>query len=136
MKRCILLLVDGLTPALAERSLVLGELPNLAAMVGPHGVGRAITVFPSTTSVAYLPFLTGCTPGSCNIPSIRWMDRSEYQGRWWTDRASVRSYCGYQAGMLDEDISPHVRTIFELVPESLAIFSMITRGLSPERDSA
>ena len=42
---------------------------------GRGGRTRAITVFPSTTSVAYLPFLTGCTPGHCNIPSIRWLDR-------------------------------------------------------------
>ena len=25
------------------------------------------------------PFLTGCTPGHCNIPSIRWLDRQAYR---------------------------------------------------------
>ena len=48
----------------------------------------------------------------------------------------MRSYCGYQAGMLDDDIAPQVETIFQLVPESLGIFTMITRGLTPERDPA
>ena len=134
MRRCFLLLVDGLRPDVAERALKAGELPNLARMTATGGRTRAITVFPSTTSVAYLPFLTGCTPGTCNIPSIRWLDRRSYGGRWWEEREAVRSYCGYQAGRLDGDIAPDVRTIFELVPESMAIFTMISRGLTPDRD--
>ena len=67
--RCLLLLVDGLRPDVAEERLEAGRLPNLEAMLRSGGRTRAITVFPSTTSVAYLPFLTGCTPGRCNIPS-------------------------------------------------------------------
>ena len=132
--RCFLLLVDGLRPDVAERALASGALPNLARMTASGGTTRAVTVFPSTTSVAYLPFLTGCTPGRCNIPSIRWLDRRTYGGRWWAEREEVRSYCGYQAARLDGDIAPDVRTIFELVPESMAIFTMISRGLTPNRD--
>jgi type I phosphodiesterase/nucleotide pyrophosphatase len=134
MKRCFLLLADGLRPDVAERELAAGALPNLAEMTAHGGRARAISVFPSTTSVAYLPFLTGCSPGRCNIPSIRWMDRSTYGGRWWRDREEVRSYCGYQAARLDGDIAPDVQTIFQLVPESMAIFTMISRGLTAERD--
>ena len=137
MRRCFLLLVDGLRPDVAEGLLEAGRLPHLAAMVqGGGGVTRAVTSFPTTTSVSYLPFLTGCTPGGCNVPSIRWLDRTAYDGRWWRNRDAVRSYCGYQAGLLDSDIDPRVRTIFELVPESIAFFTMITRGLTPERDPA
>ncbi len=134
MKRVLLLLVDGLHPGVAEAALARGELPALAAMVGEGGTQRGITAFPSTTSVAYLPFLTGCTPGHCNVPSIRWLDRQQYGGRWWRDRERVRSYCGYQAGRLDGDITPSVQTIFQLVPESLAIFTPVARGLTPDRD--
>ena len=32
------------------------------------------------------------------------------------------------------DIAPGVRTIFELVPESVGIFTPVARGLTPERD--
>ncbi len=138
MRRCFLLLVDGLRPDIAERLLEEGRLPHLTAMVreGGGGITRAVTSFPSTTTVSYLPFLTGCTPGRCNVPSIRWLDRAAYGGKWWRNRDAVRSYCGYQAGMLDADIDPTVRTVFELVPESVAFFTMITRGLTPERDPA
>jgi hypothetical protein len=136
MRRCFLLLIDGLRPDVAEAELAAGRLPHLARLVKAGGAGRAITSFPSTTSVSYLPFLTGCTPGHCNVPSIRWLDRSRYDGRWWRSRTAVRSYCGYQAGMLDSDISPDVRTIFELIPESIAIFTMISRGLASHRNPA
>ncbi len=132
--RCLLLLVDGLRPDVGEAMLAAGDLPHLSSMLERGGRSRAITVFPSTTSVAYLPFLTGCTPGRCNIPSIRWLDRRTYQGRWWRDREAIRSYCGYQAPRLDGDIAPDVSTIFELVPESVGIFTPIARGLTPARD--
>lgn len=134
--RVILLLVDGLRADVAEAELASGALPHLAALAGDRGRSRAVTAFPSTTSVAYLPLLTGCLPGRCNVPSIRWLDRRAYAGRWWRDRDAVRSYCGYQAGLLDADIDPGVRTIFELVAESAAFFTPITRGLAPHRDPA
>src|SRR3954471_10706636 len=134
MNRCFLLLVDGLRPDVAQRRLELGDLPHLASMLRRGGRTTAITGFPSTTSVAYLPFLTGCAPGRCDIPSIRWLDRTIYRGRWWRDRAAVRSYCGYQAPMLDADINPAVQTVFELVPESVGIFTPVARGLDRSRD--
>jgi hypothetical protein len=134
MTRCFLLLVDGLRPDVAQARLEAGDLPHLSSMLETGGQGIAITGFPSTTSVAYLPFLTGAAPGRCNIPSIRWLERSEYRGRWWRDRSALRSYCGYQAPLLDSDMSPDVRTIFELVPESIGIFTPVARGLPPERD--
>ncbi len=136
MKRVVLILVDGLRPDVAEAALARGELPALAELTARGGVARGVTVFPSTTGVAYLPFLTGCTPGRCNIPSIRWLDRNRYTGNWWRERELVRSYCGYQAGRLDGDITPGVRTIFELVPESLGIFTPVARGLTPQRNPA
>jgi len=136
VRRAFLILIDGLRPDVLEAEVAAGRLPNLKALTDRGARSRAISVLPTTTSVAYLPFLTGCFPGTCNVPSIRWLDREAYTGRWWKDRAAVRNYCGYQAGMLDDDIAPGVQTIFQLVPESLAIFTMITRGLTPGRDPA
>jgi hypothetical protein len=134
MTRVILLLVDGLRPDVAEAALHRGELPALASLTARGGSVRGITVFPSTTSVAYLPFLTGSTPGTANIPSIRWLDRARYSGRWWRERELVRSYCGYQASRLDGDIAAGVPSLFELEPRSLGIFTPIAKGLTPERD--
>jgi hypothetical protein len=134
MKRVILVLADGLRPDIAQERLLAGDLPNLAAMLESGGIGRSVTVFPSTTNVAYLPFLTGCTPGRCNVPASRWLDRRLYGGHPWGDREAVRSYCGYQSARLDRDFPPDVQTVFELIPESLAVFTPISRGLTSERD--
>jgi hypothetical protein len=136
VNRCIVLLIDGLRPDLLESRLAAGSLPSLARLAASGGLGRAITAFPSTTSVSYLPFLTGCLPGRCDIPSIRWLDRRTYRGNWWRDRNEVRSYCGYQAGLLDQDLSPQLATLFELVPESAGFFTLVSRGLDPARDPA
>lgn len=136
VRRVILILADGLRADVAEALLAAGELPNLALMTSDRGVGQAVTAFPSTTGVAYLPFLTGCMPGRLNIPALRWLDRERYAGRWWRERRHVRSYCGYQAGMLDGDLPADVRTIWELVPESAGIFTPVARGLTRDRNPA
>ena len=134
MSRCFLLLVDGLRPDVADARLAAGDLPHLSAMLEPGGRTPAITVFPSTTSVAYLPFLTGCTPGRCNIPSIRWLDRRATAAaggataRRSEATAATRRRCSTATSRRD------VRTIFELVPESVGIFTPIARGLTPARD--
>src|ERR1043165_8429176 len=62
MRRCFLLLIDGLRADVAEAELAAGRLPNLGRLTARGGVGRAITSFPSTTSVSYLPFVTRHPP--------------------------------------------------------------------------
>jgi arylsulfatase A-like enzyme len=87
-------------------------------------------VFPSVTGPAYTPFLMGRFPGPIGIPGLRWFDRSRTAGSW-PDYA--RSYVGHQMLRFDEDLDPDAPTIFELVPNSLAALSVVTRGLAPER---
>lgn len=133
-RRVILLLVDGARPDVLQELAAAGELPSVSRHVlEPGGMVPATTVFPSTTCVAYLPFLTGCYPGTCNVPGIRWLDVARYGGRWWRDRDHVRSYCGYQAGRLDGDISAAVPRLFQLVPDAVAICSPVAGGLDRVR---
>ena len=111
-----------------------GDLPNISRYVlEPGGAVPATTVFPSTTGVAYLPFLTGCYPGTCDVPGIRWLDRSRYAGRWIRDRSHFRNYCGPQGVLLNTDLSPSLKTIFDLEPDSTALCTPFTRGLAPGR---
>lgn len=133
-RRATLLILDGARPDVFRELLEAGDLPNLAEhVVEPGGQSAATTVFPSTTGVAYLPLLTGCFPGTCDVPGIRWMDVARYGGRPWRDRSHVRSYCGVQGGLLDSDLSPGVATLFELEPDSVAICSPVRRGLPGDR---
>jgi len=86
------------------------------------------SVFPSVTGPAYTPFLIGRFPGPIGIPGLRWYDRAR-EACGWPDYA--RSYVGPQMRRFDEDLDPDAPTIFELVPNSLAALSVVTRGLPP-----
>jgi hypothetical protein len=136
-RRVVLLLLDGARHDVFAELAARGDLPHVSRhLLESGGTVPATTVFPSTTGVAYLPFLTGCYPGTCDVPGIRWLDVTRYGGRWWHDRHHVRSYCGYQGGMLNTDLRPGIATLFDLVPESVALCSPFVRGLGRGRERA
>jgi hypothetical protein len=129
--RVVFVLIDSARPDVVRDLLDRGDLPNLARwVIEPGGFTTGTTVFPSTTGIAYLPFLYGCYPGTANVPGIRWLDRTTAAGDWRAQWCAARSYCGPQIGWINDD---HVLgpSIFDLVPESLAICTPITRGLRP-----
>ena len=128
--RAVFVLIDGARPDVLRELLARGELPNLARFViEPGGWRVGTTVFPSTTGVAYIPFLFGRYPGSTGIPGIRWLDRAAAAGGWREQWRAARSYCGVQGTLLNSDIAP-APSMFDLVPESIAVCTPITRGLA------
>ena len=130
-RRVCFVLVDGARADVVQDLLERGDLPNLARhVVEPGGITVGTSVFPSTTGVAYLPFLYGVYPGTANIPGIRWLDRVGATGNWRAQWRAARSYCGVQAGWLNRDLETGP-SIFELVPESVALCTPLTNGLQP-----
>src|SRR5438445_268350 len=132
-RRVCFVLVDGARADVVRDLLDGGGLPNLARhVVEPGGIRVGSSVFPSPIGVAYLPFLYGVYPGPANIPGIRWLDRREAigGGDWRAQWRAARSYCGVQAGWLNSDIAP-APSLFDLVPESIAICTPLIRGLRP-----
>ncbi|MGH7530125.1 MAG: alkaline phosphatase family protein [Gemmatimonadales bacterium] len=128
-------LIDGARPDVFGELLARGDLPHLARwVIEPGGWTVGTSVFPSTTGVAYIPFLFGRFPGSANVPGIRWLDRASAGERagpvlgWRRQWRAARSYCGVQAGWINGDIDAGP-SLFELVPESVAICTPVTRGL-------
>ncbi len=103
-----------------------GELPAISAHLGKSY--PAVTVFPSTTGPAYMPFLTGSYPGTCNVPGIRWFDKSTFAQRRFSHR-KFRSYVGGATLYINGDMAP-VPSLFKLLPRSSNIFSSINRGVS------
>ena len=84
MKRVIFLLLDGSRVEAINKYLDLGYLPNLKNLIENKGSNQsAITVFPSTTGPAYVPFLMGLYPGNANLPGIRWFDKYKYSKSKW-----------------------------------------------------
>ena len=127
-KRCIIFLIDGARPDVLNDELKKGNLPNLARYFAEEGTNQTIlTSFPSTTGPAYLPFLTGCYPGTCNIPGIRWFDKSHYAKHGWSFK-SFRSYVGLETFLLNHDICKDIKTAFEIFDHPLSIMSMVNRG--------
>jgi hypothetical protein len=108
----------------------LADLPALSRLRDEGGLHAVTTVFPSVTGPAYTPFLVGRFPGPIGVPALRWYDRARTACSW-PDYA--RSYVGYQFGKFDDDLASAAPTIFELVPNSVAALSVVTRGLSPSR---
>lgn len=136
-RRVTLFLLDGARHDVFAQLAAAGDLPHISRhLLEPGGVAPATTVFPSTTGVAYLPFLTGCYPGTCDVPGIRWLDVARYAGRWWRDRDHLRSYCGYQGGLLNADLAPGTVSLFDLVPDAVGICTPFNRGLRPRRERA
>ncbi len=107
-KRCIFFLVDGARPDVMQEFVEAGEFPSLHRYVLDRGDFRkAVTSFPSTTGPAHVPFLTGCTPGSSNLPGIRWFDRSQPHG--YTHFKQARSYVGPGGLYMDRDLKENIR---------------------------
>lgn len=128
-KRCILILADGARPDVLNQELIKGKLPNIARYLVDKGTQQTIlTTFPSTTGPAYLPFLTGCYPGTCNVPGIRWFDREHYGKKGWSFK-SFRSYVGLETLLFDHDMNPNVKTAFEIFENPISIFNNIHRGI-------
>jgi len=101
-------------------------------VVDRGGYRRASSTFTSTTGPAHLPFLTGCYPGTANVPGYRWFDRAAYRpglpaGPW-----CLRSYNGPEAFLYPRDLDAGIKTIYELIPDSINVFGVVTKGVRPE----
>jgi predicted AlkP superfamily pyrophosphatase or phosphodiesterase len=77
VSRVVCVLLDGVRDDVLQELLRRGDLPNLSRwVIEPGGITTGTTVFPSTTGVAYIPFLFGRYPGPATVPGIRWFDRT------------------------------------------------------------
>ena len=81
-ERCVILVADGGRADLFQRLLEQGDLPNISEHIVSRGTYRtALTVFPSTTGPAHIPFVSGIHPGTANVPGYRWLSRSVHDRR-------------------------------------------------------
>lgn len=128
-KRCILFLADGARPDVLQSEMAKGNLPNLSRYLAEKGTNQTIlTCFPSTTGPAYLPFLTGCYPGTCHVPGIRWFDKNHYAKKGWSLK-SFRSYVGLETHLFNRDMAPDIKTVFEIFEKPVSILNVIDRGI-------
>jgi type I phosphodiesterase/nucleotide pyrophosphatase len=130
-----MVLADGARAEAFEGLLAAGELPNIRTHVVDRGsYRRATSVFTSTTGPAHLPLLTGCYPGTADIPGYRWFERRSYRPGLWLGQWCMRSYNGPESSLASSDLSPGASTLFELTANPLNVFGWTTRGLSPRNN--
>jgi predicted AlkP superfamily phosphohydrolase/phosphomutase len=127
-KRVILIIADGTRPDVMGELISAGQLPGFVEAFPDASMRRsAISVFPSTTGPAFLPFLTGCNPGDLNMPGIRWFDRAAWATR--NGSPPYRSYVGIESYRMNADFRQDQPTLFELIPNSASIYSSVNRGV-------
>jgi phosphatidylglycerophosphate synthase len=130
----VLFVASGLSTGTVRDALKGGDMPNVARhIVERGGIGEVTSTFPSTFGPASMPFVTGCFPGTCDIPASRWFDRTVHPGRVLTMNR-FRDYAGWGAYAMDHDLSKSVRTIYEYSRRAMNIFGALNRGCGLIRD--
>ncbi len=130
----LLFFMSGLNSELITNMLKKGDLPNIQRYIlDPGNMYNIVSSFPATTGPAFTPYITGCFPGTCNIPGTRWFDREVPSERILTINR-FRDYLGWGAHAMDHDLSSQVKTIFEYSKRAVNILGMLNRGCGIIRD--
>ncbi|MBU0983489.1 MAG: alkaline phosphatase family protein, partial [candidate division Zixibacteria bacterium] len=125
-KRVIIAVADGARADLMKQLLDAGELPHLKEHLVDRGCYRtALTVFPSTTGPAHIPFVSGLHPGTANVPGYRWLSRKTHDEH----RRSFyrhRTLNGFRGLMVGRDMDPATSTsLFEYYDRPSSVLELI-----------
>jgi predicted AlkP superfamily pyrophosphatase or phosphodiesterase len=125
MKKLVLAVIDGLTPAMLERALGEGRLPALSFLREAGSYVRGTTTFPSVTPVCLTSIATGAHPDTHHIPHLVWYHRRErrvveYGSSFSAVRAAGarRSLRDSVFAMTHEHVSPRALTAFEALDDA------------------
>ncbi|HEY1367679.1 MAG TPA: alkaline phosphatase family protein [Gaiellaceae bacterium] len=76
-RKLVLIVIDGLTPAVFEQAVEERTAPTLAFLADHGRYRRAVSVFPSLTPVCLSSIVTGAGPDVHRIPHLVWYHRGE-----------------------------------------------------------
>jgi predicted AlkP superfamily pyrophosphatase or phosphodiesterase len=123
-KALVLVIIDGLTPAVLERGLEERRLPALGLLHEAGTYTRGTTTFPSVTPVCLTSIATGVHPDAHGIPHLVWYHRDEervveYGSSFAAIRAAGtrRSIRDSIFAMTHEHLSPEAVTVFEALED-------------------
>ncbi len=77
MRKVVLIVIDGLTPALFEHAVERRTTPALAFLAEHGSYGRAVSTFPSLTPVCLSSLATGAHSDVHEIPHLVWYHRGD-----------------------------------------------------------
>ncbi len=124
-KSLVLIVIDGLTPAVFERAVENGDAPALAFLAQNGTYARATSTFPSLTPVCASSIATGAHPDVHHIPHLVWLDREagrivEYGSSLGAVLAAGtrRSLADTIYNMNARHLSPEAVTVFEALDDA------------------
>jgi len=129
-RRTIFILADGTRYDVFRQLLAEGRLPAIERhLVAPGSFREAIAAFPTVSGPGHLPFMTGCFPGTLNIPGIYWFDRQVY-ARSILKLRGFRSYLGpFKVAKMTRDVAAGTPTLAQVWPDAWLVFAWYRRGL-------
>ena len=124
-KKLIVIVVDGLTPAVLEDAVERRLTPAFSFLVENGSYGRALSTFPSLTPVCLSSIATGAHPDVHHIPHLVWYHRGEgrlveYGSSFAALRAAGtrRSIRDAIFNMSEAHLAPDAETVFERVEDA------------------
>jgi len=119
-KKFVLIVIDGLTPAMLERAVESEDVPALKFLMSQGEYRRAVTTFPSLTPVCLSTIATGAHPDVHEIPHLVWYHRGEqrlveYGSSFGAVRAAgtTRTLRDVIFNLNEEHLSKNAVTVFE-----------------------
>lgn len=119
-KKLVLIVIDGLTPAMLEEAVESKDVPALRFLIEHGEYRRAVTTFPSLTPVCLSSLATGVHPDVHGIPHLVWYHREErrlveYGSSFGAIRAAgpTRALRDAVFNMNEEHLSRDAVTVFE-----------------------
>ena len=134
-KRFIFIIIDGAPYEIFKTLIENGDLPNIKKHVVDRGsLNKAVSVFPSTTGPAFIPFFMGLYPGTANIPGIRWLSKSNFHIPHRFKRPGVCSYMGLDGLRFEADLPSGFPTLFNFFSPVSNIYNLLARGCPPSKN--
>ena len=134
-KRFVFILIDGAPYEIFKTLIENGDLQNIKKHVVDRGsLNKAVSVFPSTTGPAFIPFFMGLYPGTANIPGIRWLSKSKFHALHRFKHPGICSYMGLDGLRFEADLLPDYPTLFDFFSPVSNIYNLLARGCPPAKN--
>jgi hypothetical protein len=124
-QKLVLIVIDGLTPAMLERAVERGTAPALAVLAQNGSYRRAVTTFPSLTPVCLSSLATGAHPDVHRIPHLVWYHEREQRLVEYGSSFRALRAAGTAQSIRDaifnlnaEHLSPDAVTVFEALDDA------------------
>ncbi len=121
-RKLILVVIDGLTPAVFEDAVERETAPALAFLAAHGRYGRGVSPFPSLTPVCLSSIATGAQPDVHGIPHLVWYHREEQRVvEYGSSFAAIRA-AGTRRSILDAVFNMNER---HLRPEAVTVYEAL-----------